>query len=143
MSYLRNEVSKILDLPIRRIKFYSESGLIPNFVSDTGRGVERRYSTTDIFYLAIINEFSKSKLNLSYAKSALSLISNRFNWVTDFENYKKESFKPFGFIRIIEDDLYLDIASIEPKSYDFYLMLKEYSITITLNFSKIFHSINW
>jgi DNA-binding transcriptional MerR regulator len=143
VEYLRNEVEQIIGVPTRRIKFYTDQGVLPGFKSDTGRGYERKYSKTDIFILSIVRDMAKDGFPLSHAKALITLLVRDWRWSLEIERYSKTTFTPFAFVRISDNEMYLDVANIEPERVDMFIMVNQFAITTIINLAKIFREIKW
>lgn len=74
-TWTRKEVTEIVGIPDRRLLFYSEQGILPDFFKDVGRGKAREYNYVDVFYLRIIKELDSLGLSLARIKIVILFIS--------------------------------------------------------------------
>lgn len=72
--YTKKEVERITKIPLRRIQFYTESGIILVNNSNTGRGVARNYSKDDIIKLLIIKSLWGYGITISKVRDILKQI---------------------------------------------------------------------
>jgi len=70
-TWTRNEVSKIIGIPDRRVLFYTEQNMLPGFNTAVGRGTSRAYSRREIFYLLVVKELQSLGLPLSRIRAII------------------------------------------------------------------------
>lgn len=74
-TWTRKEVSRITDIPTRRVLFYTEQPFLLPFVNKaTGRGTAREYNIEDIFYLLLVKELDSLGLSLTRTRLVVQTI---------------------------------------------------------------------
>jgi DNA-binding transcriptional MerR regulator len=76
-TWMRSEVAEITGLSDRRVLFYTEQNVLPQFHVNVGRGTAREYSLRDIFYLMLLLELKALGLSLSRIKSIIMALHGK------------------------------------------------------------------
>ena len=70
-KYTRKEISKIVEIPDRRIEFYTNQGVLSAGFWKIGRGIARQYSQQNILELFIIKKLNLNGIALATSKMIL------------------------------------------------------------------------
>ncbi len=76
-TWTRRDVARITGIPDRRVLFYTEQLVIPDFRPSVGRGTPRQYSIMDLFYFLLIKELDSLGLSLTRIKGIIYLLHAR------------------------------------------------------------------
>ena len=141
MEYLRSEVGKMIDLPDRRIKFYTDQNTIYGFSSKTGKGYERKYTRKDVFMLAFVKYLAKSGFSMLNLKTIISLMNQYTDWTFDVNRYENNKFMPISIVTLGDN---IGVSSyLQHDELDISGILNKNSVFTVVNLRQIYDSIKW
>ena len=85
MNY--KEIEKITGIPVRRIRFFGDQGLLSFEEQFPGRGVGRQYTWKNLLELMIVKELSNNSVELATIKKAMIFIRENFCEVLEKQYY--------------------------------------------------------
>lgn len=141
MQYLRKEVSAMLDIPARRVQFYTEQGLLSGFLAETGQGNERRYSRRNVLEFAIVKTLSDTGLALANIKWFMNQVLNinGEEKVYNLDHYKNDSWIQLA-VYVPQKQLLIYLYHSE---LDLQGIILKNPAAIIVNFQKIYRAIRW
>jgi len=142
LEYLRSEVEKMIGVPNRRIRFYTDQGIIQDIAPSQGRGYDRRYTEKDVLIFAVVNELSRVGVSLAQSKFIIHAVLQDYEFVFNVDEYLNENFFPLTLVRFFEEKIVISTSLFGNKT-DLIGMIDRDPITTVINYSKIFKMIKW
>jgi hypothetical protein len=86
-KYTRKQIAKIVNIPDRRVEFYTNQGIFTRMEKKVGRGVARLYSKQNVFELFITKKLRLNGIDIPKIKEILKKLETYMLYKRMFDEY--------------------------------------------------------